>query len=436
MQQHCFREAIVRSVAFPTIDLLLGQGFRSKYEELLAARAMTRPEVRERQLERIRRLLVHAYDTVPYYRDLLDLHGIRPESVTTFDGFASIPPTTKQSLRQAGRGSCISRAADFSRCRSNRTSGSTGEPFAFTMDANLLASKGARYLHALGETGFHLGHRYMKLWGRATSSTPQRWFLRWVLSRRELDAFSLDDAKSERLLASIASYRPDLLECYASSVRYLASFARSARRQIHVPVVVTSAEHLHDDHREAITEAFGAKVFNRYGSREFGNIAQDCEERRMHVVESCFYVESENGRLLVTCFDNEAMPFIRYDMGDLGNVSHEPCPCGRPTSWITDLVGRTSEVFVTPEGIQVPPTYFYYAIDHRFGRFLQRFQVVVRSDGSLRVLLVPNRSFEKAHGEAILKALRGGLGTTHVELELVDRVRETDAGKVMAVVRG
>ena len=106
--------------------------------------------------------------------------------------------------------------------------------------------------------------------------------------------------------------------------------------------IMTSAGTLHPLMREKIETAFQCKVFNRYGSREVGDIASECEAHAgLHVFPSGNYIEivddqghpvpnGEEGNILVTNLYNYAMPLIRYYIGDRGVLSRsDRCACGR-----------------------------------------------------------------------------------------------------------
>ena len=60
------------------------------------------------------------------------------------------------------------------------------------------------------------------------------------------------------------------------------------------------------------------------------------------------------GRILVTNLHNYAMPFIRYDIGDVGALSDKACPCGRGLPLLAKLTGRTTDFIRTRSGGVIP----------------------------------------------------------------------------------
>ena len=64
------------------------------------------------------------------------------------------------------------------------------------------------------------------------------------------------------------------------------------------------------------------------------------------------------GRILVTDLTNFAMPFIRYETGDVGVWADNPCACGRPFPLLAEVLGRTSDFIVTPAGKLIHGEFF------------------------------------------------------------------------------
>ena len=122
--------------------------------------------------------------------------------------------------------------------------------------------------------------------------------------------------------------------------------------------------------REKIENIFKAKVFNRYGCREFGNIATECEMHNgLHINSDRFIIEivdekgnkCENGTLgeiLVTDLDNFVFPFIRYKIGDLAIMSETACTCRRNLPLLEKVEGRVFEMIQGPNGNVVAGTFW------------------------------------------------------------------------------
>ena len=126
---------------------------------------------------------------------------------------------------------------------------------------------------------------------------------------------------------------------------------------------ITIGGPLDPQYREELA-AVGITTTANYSSEEIGLIATECNTQRghFHVASSNVMVEEVGsvdydgetyGRLLITHLISYATPFIRYDLGDLGRVSHS-CPCGFKGPTISRLIGRAAQSFLLRNGKRVP----------------------------------------------------------------------------------
>ena len=109
-----------------------------------------------------------------------------------------------------------------------------------------------------------------------------------------------------------------------------------------------------------ISSGLGCRFLDKYGTSELGVVAASCGRGPgMHIFEDLFVVETlrdgrpaeagQVGRVAITDLVNTAMPLIRYDVGDVGTIRTDPCPCGRRTARL-EIQGRVHEVLDAPSG--------------------------------------------------------------------------------------
>jgi phenylacetate-CoA ligase len=115
-------------------------------------------------------------------------------------------------------------------------------------------------------------------------------------------------------------------------------------------------------HLERLT---GAKAFvGSFGSSETGTTAATCEQGRLHLQVQSYLFEladshgirpvgagQDEGELVVTCLDLRARPLLRYQTGDLVEVSGIPCPCGVALPVVRTL-GRAHDVMRLGDGVR------------------------------------------------------------------------------------
>ncbi len=414
---------VIETFLFPVLQKFLRNDFYSKYRFLERAESFSPERRREWHLAQLRKIISHAYESVPFYRRRYDEAGISPTDLKSPKDLCRFPVVRKSDFMMS-TDSCVSRLSTHQ--IQNATSGSTGTPFQFVMDLELRGWKAARYFYLMKQAGLDVGRPYMKIWGAGKVQTGQKTFTRHILRRTDVDSFGLDNKMKKEIIALIRRKKPYLIEAYASSMAAVAEYTSCPT----VPVIITSAETLYPHQRDHIGRAFQARVLNRYGSREFGNIAQEQnDEGMLRVLDLNFRIESLDGRLLITCFDNYAMPFIRYDIGDLGMVRE----IGGAT-FISKLEGRTSQMFRTRGGKQISPVFFSYAIGGCHGRHIEKFQVTYLA-GKIVAAIVPRASFSAEMQSSIRDHLQASLDDTEIEIRLVQTLEtQTSTGKSKLII--
>jgi len=239
-----------------------------------------------------------------------------------------------------------------------------------------------------------------------------------------------------------------LIDGYAEAFDFLASYLRTRPDGLGIrpKAVMTSAQTLPTASRQLIEEAFGCRVFDKYGSREFSGIAYECEAHTgHHVVGEGFIVEilrggepvkpGEVGEVVITDLNNTCLPFIRYRIGDLA-VAVDPgfqCPCGRGLPLIGAIEGRVQSIIVGEGGRYVPGTFFAHLLK-QYHYAIRLFQVEQTEAGSITFRVVKGGRYSEEALQEILTTFRRYLGNLQVNVEFVDNVELIRTGKRMASV--
>jgi len=269
--------------------------------------------------------------------------------------------------------------------------------------------------------------------------------------------FWRNNSYNNQLLFSLYHMSPDNLELYVDKLHetdalyangYPSALHLVARNMLaagttlprgQLKAVFTSSESLLAFQRADIEEAFGAKVWDRYGSAEFAVSMTGCEEQNLHVDMEFCIVEVEpmeetdeyvRGPLLVTGLANDATPFLRYRIGDVGTRLKAPCPCGRPGDVFLDVDGRIEDFIVTPSGRRIG------RMDHIFKSMdqVEEAQILQSSPNEIDVVFVPGRGFNAATEAKLRREFRARIGDgITVHLHSVSEIDRESNGKFRAV---
>jgi phenylacetate-CoA ligase len=187
-------------------------------------------------------------------------------------------------------------------------------------------------------------------------------------------------------------------------------------KDVHRPEsAICTAESLLSSQRKVIEHVLGAKIFEHYGSREFGMIAAECENHvGMHVNPAAVYLEyvpvegaeiEGLHEIFVTDLLNEGMPLIRYRVNDCVIPATDRCPCGRSYPLIQKIIGRTADLFPLPNGDKVPGV----SLTNRVLQVcpgLRKVQIIQETLSEFRVRYVPGSGFTSNDLELLKSNLR------------------------------
>lgn len=446
MGDSMIRSFLVRSMVFPLASWRTGNGFAAEYRLLKQSQWWPREKLRELQRERLSTLLGHAFETVPFYKVWLGDHGLDPARFQAAEQLAQLPVLGKQEIRSQAPGVMVSIAQASGGRIPYSTSGSTGEPFRFFTNQRLTGAKIARYLREMSAWGIEPGTPYLKVWGAGRVPAPGQegerdFFARHILHRHEELAFDLTPERARQLLNLLIRRGMRVLEAYTSAAVFLAAHAREQGLAFpRLKTVVVSGETLTQEHERLLAETFGARVVNAYGSREFGRVAFSCPpgEGMCWSAEDFFaeYLDLDPPdptglkRLVLTCFSNDAQPFIRYDTGDLVQPAEEEAVCGKRGLPVWSRVaGRQAESVITHSGKHISVHFFTLLLEDMQDR-IRQFQVLAKGRESLTLLVVPGMGYsDEINKDLTRRIIAHTGGDMRVEVCEVEEIPVSGDGK-------
>lgn len=450
---------MIRTLLGQAVDSANGRRSRERLKELRACEYLDKQKVAALQKEKLAALIRHAYAYVPYYRRTLGHSGvIDAKGRLNLDNFTRVPCLTKNILKERWEGL---KSSDLEQRRwvLNRSGGSTGDPARFIQDQEyhdyVIAIK---YLFD-GWSGCPAGHRKALLWGSERDMGTDRpdWRVkcsRWLHNQLWLNAFKMTPKVMEDYAAALNKFKPHQILAYVESGHEFARFLQSKNISLHPPKsIMTSAGVLYPEMRAVMEEVFGAPVFNRYGSREVGDIACDCSRHEgLHVVPFTHYLEilrpdgsladpGEEGEIAVTLLTNYAMPFIRYKIGDRAAWSSKDCSCGRAWPMLKTVAGRVTDIFLKKDGGFIPSEYFIHMIGMYNKDSIKKFQVIQEEYSIIRFKVVPadgmeasERLMHSAELKEIEEKFKLAMGEDcRIILETVEDIEPSSSGKFRSV---
>ncbi len=420
---------------------LIKRKYWHNYHELRRSCRLSPEEIKEIQSERLRALMKHACDNVPYYHQKFEERGLTPQDINSSEDLVKLPILTRNDVR-VNLDNLVARNFPKEKLRPYSTGGSTGEPLQFYIPKDSSWGSAAAY-RAYEWYGYRLGDKVAYLWGSPLDSTLQETIKsrlsNFIQRTIYLNAFDMSEDKMEAFARKLIKFRPKTIIAYAAVAYFFSRFIRdNAIQGIKPRVVITQAEKLFDYQREMIEQTFDCEVFDFYGSREVGSMAAECPQHRgYHISSENVVLEfvrdngnpvspGETGKILVTDLHNYAMPFIRYENGDLGVPTDGNCSCGINLPLMKSVEGRVADILVVDGKATTT-----LAIPHLFKDLpIKQYQVIQEVEGRILVKIIKGTGYSEENTEEIHKLLRKIVGDkVNIEVIFTDSIPPSVSGK-------
>ena len=327
-------------------------------------------EIKKLQSEKLVKQVRHVYDNVPYYRNLMDEKGVKPEDIHGIEDLHLLPFLSKADLRDAYPYGLL--AKPLKDCvRIQSTSGTTGRrvvAFYTQKDVDLWEDCCARAIVAAGGTNedvCQIAYGY----GLFTGGPG----LNGGSHRVGCLTLPMSSGNTERQIQFMTDLSATILCCTPSYAAYIGESLREMGykpEDIPLKAGIFGAEPWTEEMRHNIESTLGIKAYDIYGLTETSGpgVAFECSEQNgMHINEDHFLAEiidpdtgevlpeGEKGELVFTSLDKEAFPLLRYRTRDICVLSRKKCSCGRTFVKMTKPMGRTDDMLII-RGVNVFPS--------------------------------------------------------------------------------
>jgi phenylacetate-CoA ligase len=424
----------------------------AEFRELLARTEwMSTAELEAYQDERLRAVVAHAYEHVPFYRRRFDEHRLRPQDIRGRADLAKVPLLTRADVR-ANFEALRSTAFAPRSMRSGHTSGTTGTPLSVGYDRDTVWMTYAVFDRHYRWAGCRMGRdgdRIAVARGNVivplSQRTPPFWRRNRAQNQLLLSSFHLSKANLPAYLEAMRAFRPAVLDGYPSTLYILAKYLRSRGETFPLKAAVTSSETLYDFQREVIEERFACRVFDYYALAERAVFSNECDRHEGHHIAMEYGLaevvdpagdplpRGEPGKLVGTSLHNLAMPLIRYVTNDMTALKPASCSCGRGLELMEDVTTKAEDVLTLPDGRLISPS----VLTHPFKPLdsIEGSQIVQVAPDRIVVKIVPGPHYAPALERHLLTELKARLGEgVRIDLEMVDRLEPSKNGKFKWVI--
>lgn len=423
-----------------------GSNAQEYFSELTKSEYASIEEIEEIQNRKLTKLIEEVYENVPFYRQAMLEKNVKPHDIKTVNDLHIFPIVTKKDIIENPQ-AFINKKYKMSDLNLIETGGSSGTPMQFYYGNNEISVRCAHIEWWKKIAGVKQFDRFVYIandeYARRKANykgriMPEGYYF--------LTAFRFEDHMIKEYCKTIFKYKPVYLRGYASGVYLLADYFRRNNLFYPFKVVMTSSDTLFDYQRDLIEEVFKCPVFDFYHQSEDCVIACECEQHDgFHLVmESCYaeivdengnkVEDGKSGMILGTQLENLSMPLIRYDLTDIGEISKDPCPCGRNHYKIKNLYGRKDAFIVTPAGKKVSAATLSIPLKHLY-KEIKEAQFIQTKIDEIIIKYIPTDTFSE-NSMTLLKKELSDKVSSEIKYKFlpVDKIEKTMRGKHRLVV--
>ncbi len=350
---------------------------------------MSRDEMKELQLERLKKQLVYNYQNSMFYKKKFEQAGMKPEDVRSLEDYRHIPLTTKDEQRKAQEesirgfghpyGNATITCAPIEKIvRVNSTSGTTGTPTLYTLTKHDVEVVNEMHARKFWMAGIRPGHVILQAFSLSmfTGGLP--------LSQGIMNVGACVvpvgvEGGTKRVLDFIRITAPVAIFGTPSFALYLIEqcpqIIGKEAKELGIKWVFTGGEPGGGDPevRKLLAEGFGGAIISDQTGGGHGFQGAQCNEAPesysgLHFVseDHCLLelvdpvtkksIETEDGAIgesVLTFLDWEGGPFMRYAYGDIIRVFATPCHCGRKGIKFK-ITGRADDMLIV-KGVNIFP---------------------------------------------------------------------------------
>ncbi len=420
-----------------------GSVFKEQLSEFKNRESFSSDDWIEYQTIELRKLLIHAYTTVPLYTNKYYEAGFMLADFENFNlsDLKRLPFLEKDELRKFGKSSLLSSKRDKGKFYSS--SGSTGTPISVyfskkfhqtwnaAYEVRVRNWAGVDYKMARGMIG---GRRILP---EATANSP---YFRYNSAENQtyFSAYHLSEQTASNYVKGIVDNKVEYLVGYAMSIFILADFILKLNLDTpKLKAVLTSSEKLTPHMRLIIEKAFKCKVFDGYSGVEACGLISENNNGEFLFSPDTGIMEvldekgnqvrnGETGEVIATGLLNFDQPLIRYKIGDRVKVSNNQ---DNNFLKIDEIEGRVEDVLIALNGSKMVRFHgLFIDIPN-----LKASQIIQKELNLIQVNLVPDFGFDHKNETVIVQRLKSQLGEVNVEFKYLDSIPKEVNGKFKAV---
>ena len=427
------------------------KGFESFRKVMIEMQWCSNRELEEFQNKKLRLIIRHAQQTVPYYRKVFAQRKLAPSDIQNKQDLNKLPVLTREDIKRNFR-QLISTDYKPNKLKFGHTSGTTGSPLEIGYDLNVIHATYAALDRQYEWAGCRLardGDRIAVLRGNVIvplkQKDPPYWRYNRIHNQLLLSTFHLSPENLPFYVEEVERYEPAVFDGYPSTLYVFAKFLKNCGKKYPAKAVISSSETLYDFQRETIEESFQCRVFDYYALAERVVFATECERHEGHHLAMEYGISEildekneplpngSTGKFVGTSLHNYGMPLIRYVTNDMTAIQNKSCSCGRGLELMDDVTTKAEDTLTLKDGRLISPS----VLTHPFKPLnsVEESQIIQKEYDRILINIVPRKDYSEADTQHLIREMKNRLGEeVRIDIQMVDHVDRTKSGKFRWVI--
>jgi phenylacetate-CoA ligase len=362
---------------------------------------MPKVDLQKMQYKLLKSLVCRLYSFSPFYHDRMKVQNVHPDDIRELSDVQKLPFMFKQDLRDSYPNKIFT-ATREELVRYHVSSGTTGKPTVVGYTQKDIDNWSTSIARGLTAIGLGRGDVIQVSYGYGLFTGGLG--MHYGAERIGATVLPTSVGNTERQIELMQDLEVTAIACTPSYLLHIGEVAEKMgidiKKDTHLKAGILGAEPWTENMRTRIENWLGIKAYDIYGTSELsGPMFTECAEQTgFHIWSDIALVEvidpktgeqlepGEKGELTITMLQKEALPMIRYRIGDISSIDEEVCPCGRTSPRIKRIQGRVDDMLII-RGINVFPSQVEYTL-LSIPEVGQHFQIVVERKGALDDMLV------------------------------------------------
>lgn len=385
-------------------------------------------ELKQLQYHELKQLVNNLYSFNKFYHDRMREANVSPLDINCLDDIRKLPFMYKQDLRNNYPDKMFT-APKNEIVRYHVSSGTSGKPTLVAYTRHDLDYWTEALARSFTSAGIGPGDIMQVSYGYGLFTGGLG--AHYGAEKVGATVLPASTGNTQRQLEMMQDLGVTVIACTPSYLTHLCTTAREMgidwKRDMKLKKAILGAEPWSESMRTRLQNEMGIKCYDIYGtSEQAGPMFSECEAQKgAHICGDLMLVEildretgeplepGNEGEMVVTMLQKEAIPMIRYKMKDITHLDVEPCECGRTSPRIGRITGRADDMLII-RGINVFPSQIEYTL-MRIPQVGEQYMIYVTREGDLdrmqlQVEIRPEAFSDKVEDMVALRA--------HIESEL------------------